>query len=72
MVYTSLCLFDTPDIVVLEDFFDRWLMLTRKVLNHGFLLVKFKPSLRNNCYRYRRDLIDPYRIDDLSTGLQLE
>jgi hypothetical protein len=29
-----------------QDFLDRWLLLTRKQLNPGFLLVKLKSSLR--------------------------
>ena len=29
-----------------QDFLDRGLLLTRKLLNQGFLLVKLKPSLR--------------------------
>ena len=30
-----------------QDFLDRGLLLTRKLLNQGFLLVKLKSSLRN-------------------------
>ena len=29
-----------------RDFLDRWLLLTRKLMNQGFLLVKLKSSLR--------------------------
>ena len=29
-----------------QDFLDRWLLLTRKLLNQGFLLFKLKSSLR--------------------------
>ena len=36
-------------------------MLTRKLLNQGFLLVKLKSSLRQFCGRHH-DLVDRYRI----------
>ena len=29
-----------------QDFLDRWLLLTRKLLNHGLLLVKLKSTLQ--------------------------
>jgi hypothetical protein len=32
-----------------QDFLDRGLLLTRKVLNQGFLLVKLKSSLQSIC-----------------------
>jgi len=42
-----------------KDFLDRGLLLTRKLLNQGFLLVKLKSSLRkfNGCHH---DLVDRY------------
>jgi hypothetical protein len=39
-----------------QDFLDRGLLLTRKLLNQGFFLVKLKSSLRNH------DLADRYGI----------
>ena len=44
-----------------QDFLDRGLLITRKVLNQGFLLLKLKSSLRkfNGCYH---DLVDRYGI----------
>ena len=42
-----------------QDFLDRGLLLTRKLLNQGFLLVK--SSLRKCCGRHH-DLVDRYRI----------
>jgi hypothetical protein len=44
-----------------QDFLDRWLLLTRKLLNQGFLLVKLMSSLRK-CYGPHHDLVDRYRI----------
>ena len=44
-----------------QDFFDRGLLLTRKLLNQGFLLVKLKSSLRK-FYGYNHDLVDRYGI----------
>jgi hypothetical protein len=43
------------------DFFDRWLLLTRKLLKQGFLLVKLKWSLRN-FYGRHHDLVNHYGI----------
>jgi hypothetical protein len=40
-----------------QDFLDRGLLLTRKLLNQGFLLVKLKSSLRN-FYGRHNDLVD--------------
>jgi len=45
----------------LWDFLDKRLLLTRKLLNKGFLLVKFKSSLRK-CYGHHHDLVDRYGI----------
>jgi hypothetical protein len=44
-----------------QDFLDRWLLLTRKLLNQGFLLVKLKSSLRK-FYSRHHDLVDRYGI----------
>jgi len=44
-----------------QDFLDRGLLLTRKLLNQGFLLVKLKSSLRK-LYGRHYDLVDRYRI----------
>ena len=44
-----------------QDFLDRWLLLTRKLLNEGFLLVKLMSSLRK-FYGRHHDLVDRYRI----------
>ena len=42
-----------------QDFFDRGLLLTRKLLNQWFLLVKLKSSLRRFYCRHH-DLVDRY------------
>jgi hypothetical protein len=44
-----------------QDFLDRGLLLTRKLLNQGFLLVKLKSPLRQ-CYGRHHDLVDRYGI----------
>jgi hypothetical protein len=44
-----------------QDFLDRELLLTRKLLNQGFLLVKLKSSLRK-LYGRHHDLVDRYGI----------
>ena len=44
-----------------QDFLDRGFLLTRKLLNQGFLLVKLKSSLRTCCGRHH-DLVDRYGI----------
>ena len=44
-----------------HDFFDRELLLTRKLLNQGFLLVKLKSPLRT-FYGLHHDLVDCYGI----------
>ena len=55
-----------------QDFFDRGLLLTRKLLNQGFLLVKLKSSLwkilitplvsSNSSYSRHHDMVDRYGI----------
>ena len=44
-----------------HDFLDRGLLLTRKLLNQGFVLVKLKSSLRK-FYVCHHDLVDRYGI----------
>ena len=44
-----------------QDFLDRGLLLTMKLRNQGFLLVKLKSSLRMFCCRHH-DLVDRYGI----------
>jgi hypothetical protein len=44
-----------------QDFLDRGLLITRKLLNQGFLLVKLKSSLRKS-YGRHHDLADRYGI----------
>ena len=44
-----------------QEFLDRRLLLTRKLLNQGFLLVKLKSSLRK-LYCRHHDLNDRYEI----------
>ena len=42
-----------------NDFFDRVLLLTRKILNHGFLVVKLKSSLRK-FYGCHHDMVNDH------------
>ena len=44
-----------------QNFFDRVLLLTRKLLNHEFLMFKLKSSLRMFYGRYH-DLVNRYRV----------
>jgi hypothetical protein len=44
-----------------QDFLDRGLLLTRKLLNQGFLLIKLKSSLRKY-YGRHHDLVNRYEI----------
>ena len=44
-----------------QDFLDRGLLQTRKLLSQGFLLIKLKSSLRK-FYGLHHDLIDRYGI----------
>jgi hypothetical protein len=44
-----------------QDFLDRELLLARKLLNQGFLLVKLKSSLPKFC-SHHHDLVDRYGI----------
>ena len=51
-----------------QDVLDRGLLLTRKLLNQGFLLVKLKSSL---FYGRHHDLVDRYGISvsQMTTGM---
>ena len=53
-----------------HDFLDRELVLKRKLLNQGFLLVKLKSSLIKFCGRHH-DLVDRYGISvsQMTTGM---
>jgi len=42
-----------------QDFLGKGLLLTRNLLNQGFLLVKLKSSFRK-CYGHHHDLVDRY------------
>ena len=44
-----------------QDFLDRGLLLTRKLLDQGFLLAKLKSSLRK-FYGRHHDMTDRYEI----------
>ena len=44
-----------------QDFLDRRLLLTRKLLNQGFLLVMLKSSFQK-CYGRHHDLVERYGI----------
>jgi ABC-type tungstate transport system substrate-binding protein len=56
---------DQTQVINLRGLFiDRGLLLTRKLLNQGFLLAKMKSSLRK-FYDRHRDLVDRYGISVL-------
>ena len=44
-----------------QDSLDRGLLLTRKLMNQGFLLLKLNPTLRK-IYALHHDLVDRYGI----------
>ena len=44
-----------------QDFLDRGLLLTKKLMNQGFLLVKLNSSLRK-CYGRHHDFVDRFGI----------
>ena len=44
-----------------QDFLDRGLLLTRKLLNQGYRLAKLKSSLQK-CYGRHHDLVDHYGL----------
>jgi len=47
-----------------QDFLNRRLLLTRNILNQGFLVVKLKSSLRK-FFRRLHDLVNSFRISGL-------
>jgi len=47
-----------------QDFLEGGLLLTRKLLNQGFLLVKLKSALRKS-YGLHHDLVDRYGMSVL-------
>jgi hypothetical protein len=60
-VYISQLIRYSRACVSYQDFLDRGLLLTRKLLNQGFLLIKLKSSLRKFYCRHH-DLVDRYEI----------
>ena len=60
-VYISQMIRYSRACVSYQDFLDRGLLLTRKLLNKGFLLVKLKTSLRK-FYGRHQDLVGRYGI----------
>ena len=62
MEYASLRRYEIPELVVpIRISFDRGLLLTRKLLTQGFLMVKLKSLLRK-FYGRHHDLVDRYGI----------
>ena len=59
--YISQLIRYSRDCGTYEDFLDKRLLLTRKLLNQWFLLVKLKSSLRK-LYGQHHDLVDRYGI----------
>ena len=65
MEYLYLIWSDIPGIFgSYQDFLDRGLLLTRKLLNQGFLVVKLKSSFRK-IYGRNHELINWYEISVL-------
>jgi hypothetical protein len=60
-VYISQLIRYSRACISFQDFLDRGLLLTRKLLNQGFLLVKLKSLLRK-FYGRHHDLVDHYGI----------
>jgi hypothetical protein len=60
-VYISQLIWYSRDCGSYQDFLNRGLLQTGKLLNQGFLLVKLKSSLRK-FYDRHHDLVDHYRI----------
>ena len=60
-VYISQLIRYSRDCDYYREFLDGGLLLTRKLLNQGFLLVKMKSSLRK-FYGHRHDLVNHYGI----------
>ena len=55
-----------------QDFLDRVLMLRRKLLNQGFLLVRLKSQMTTDMFHLSQTLPGPFLIHDLSPGLGLD
>jgi hypothetical protein len=60
-VYISLMIWYSRACGSYQNFLDRGWLLTRKLLNQGFFLVKLKSSLRK-FYGRHHDLVDRYGI----------
>ena len=60
-VYISQLIRYSRACVSYHDFLDRGLLLTRKLLNQGFMMVKLKSSLRK-FYGRHHNLVDRYGI----------
>ena len=58
-VYISQLIRYSRACVYYQDFLDRGLLLTKKLLNQGFLMVRLKSSLRK-FYGRHHDLVDRY------------
>ena len=61
LIYISLMIRYSRVCGSYQDFLDRGLLLTRKLLNQGLLFVKLKSSVRT-CYGRHHDLVDRYGI----------
>ena len=60
-VYISQLIRYSRACVTYSDFLDRALLLTRKLLNQGFLMVKLKSALRK-FYGRHHELVDRYEV----------
>jgi hypothetical protein len=61
LIYISLMIRYSRACGSYQDFLDRGLLLTRKLLSQGLLFVKLKSSVRT-CYGRHHDLVDRYGI----------
>ena len=62
IIYISLLIRYSRACGSYQDFLDRGLLLTRKLLNQWFLLVKLKSSPRKSYGRHHDDLVERYGI----------
>ena len=60
-VYMSQLIRYSRACISYQDFLDRGLLLTRKLLNQGFLMIRLKSSLRK-FYGRHHELVDSYEI----------
>ena len=60
-VYISQLIRYSRACITYSDFLERALLLTRKLLNQGFLMVKLKSSLRK-FYGRHHELVDRYEV----------